>query len=135
MKQKFFQLLSFQFSVKFMLVLLTLVLAFHLSVVLQIVPYTIVWAGKLNSVKEMLVFETVSIAINLLLLFTLIKKKNNVLKQETSKPVQFILWLFTIIFALNTIGNLFAESGFETIVFTPITFISAILCFRIVKEK
>ncbi len=135
MKQKLFQLLSFSFAYKFMLVLLSLVLTFHLAVILQFIPYTIVWAGKLKSVNEMLLFEMSSIVINLILLFTILKKKNNLKANISSKLIQFILWFFVVIFSLNTIGNLFAETSFESIVFTPLTFISAILCFRIVKEK
>jgi hypothetical protein len=38
-----------------------------------------------------------------------------------------------ILFSLNTIGNLFAESSLEMIVGGALTFISALLCYRIVK--
>lgn len=46
-----------------------------------------------------------------------------------------ILWFFVVLFSLNTIGNLFAKVSLETIVFTPLTFISALLALRLIVEK
>ncbi|MCF6268271.1 MAG: hypothetical protein L3J41_01010 [Melioribacteraceae bacterium] len=37
--------------------------------------------------------------------------------------------------AINTIGNLFSNNFWEMIIFTPLTFISAILCYRMAVEK
>jgi hypothetical protein len=56
-----------------MIVLLTAVLIFHVLVLTQVVPFTIVWAGKINNVNEMQVFETISIVINgfMILIFLL----------------------------------------------------------------
>jgi hypothetical protein len=83
----------------------------------------------------MYVFETISIGVNLFLLWILVVKRKYIKANRSSKMLNVALWLFVIIFSLNTIGNLFSETNFETIVFTPITFISAIFCLRIVLEK
>ena len=51
-----------------MILLLTLVVIFHFAIITGLIPYQIVWAGKLNSVDEMYAFETVSIAINIFII-------------------------------------------------------------------
>ncbi|MBP9791140.1 MAG: hypothetical protein KBD57_11425, partial [Bacteroidia bacterium] len=61
---------------KLMLALLTLVMLFHLLVLSQIIPYDIVWAGKLNSIEEMYSFEIMSILVNSILMTTLLLKGN-----------------------------------------------------------
>jgi hypothetical protein len=52
-----------------------------------------------------------------------------------AKMLDAIILLFAVLFSLNTIGNLFAKSKFELYFFTPLTFILAVLCLRIVMNK
>jgi hypothetical protein len=94
-----------------------------------------VWAGKLNSVKEMRVFETISILINVFIVLVLLVKANYIKNNISKKLVNGIIWIFVMIFIANTIGNLFATTNFELYVFTPLTFILSLLCLRIVLEK
>jgi hypothetical protein len=127
--------LSPEKALKMMIGLLIVVVLFHFSVLFQIVPYTIVWAGKLNTLDEMYVFEAVSIAINLFLLLILALKGNYIKYAFSEKWLNGILWFFVVVFALNTIGNLMAETVVEKVVFTPLTLISAILIWIILKKK
>lgn len=118
-----------------MLSLLTLVMIFHLSILTQIVPYDIVWAGKLKTKQEMYVFESVSILINSILISTLLIKGNYLKINISHKIINAILWIHVVLFSLNTLGNLTAKTMFEKAVFTPLTFVSAILIFIIVKPN
>lgn len=118
-----------------MLALLTLVMIFHLSILTQIVPYDIVWAGKLKTKQEMYVFESVSILINSILITTLLIKGNYLKINISHKIINAILWIHVVLFSLNTLGNLTAKTMFEKAVFTPLTFVSAILIFIIVKPN
>jgi hypothetical protein len=115
--------------------LLTAVIVFHMLIIISIVPYEIVWAGKLKSVNEMYFFEIVSIFINLLLLTVLLLKGNFIEHKINDKILNGILWIFVFVFALNTIGNLLAKSLFEKAVFTPLTLILSILIWIILKDK
>lgn len=119
----------------FMIGLMTAVIVFHLLIVLQVIPYTIVWAGKLNTVEEMYAFEAVSITINLLLLVVLLLKGGYLKNRLSQGLLTGFLWVFIVIFALNTIGNLMAETQFERLAFTPMTFLSALLLWVIVRKK
>lgn len=121
--------------IKIMLGLLTAVMLFHILVLFRIIPYEIVWAGKLNSVNDMYTFESMSILINSILITTLLLKGKYLKLQIPEKIINGILWFFVILFTLNTVGNLLAKTNFEKAVFAPLTFLSAILLFKIVREK
>ena len=118
-----------------MITLLTVVLLFRTLVLTGIIPYAIVWAGKISSVKEMRILEATSIIINSFLIIILLLKSDYIQNKIPIKILNAIIWLFVIFFSLNTIGNFFAKSKFELYFFTPLTFISTILCLRIVIDK
>ncbi len=98
-----------------------------------IIPYSIVWGGRLTSVSAMLVFETVSLFVNGLIIFVLAHYAGyvNVLNQ---KVVRAILWVLSGLFILNTVGNLSSVSTIEKLVFTPLTAILAILFFLLARR-
>lgn len=129
------QKIPFKVAISLFLILLSLVLIFHFLVILKIIPYNIVWAGKIENDAQMNLFESISILINFILL-TAILVKGNILRLKINRIIiQVILYIFVVIFALNTVGNLFAKMSLETYIFTPLTFISAFLCLRIALEK
>jgi hypothetical protein len=129
------QKIPFKFALSFFLTLLSSVFIFHFLVILKIIPYTIVWAGKIENDTQMYQFESVSVLINVILFSAILIKGQIVPWNVNSKIIQVILYIFVVIFALNTIGNLFAKMSLETYIFTPLTFISAFLCLRIALEK
>lgn len=126
--------LPFRSSVNTMLVLLTLLALFHLLVLAGVIPYTITWGGKLRSLTQMRVMELVSLLVNTFLMVVISMKAGYLNSFIRPRAITLILWFFVVLFALNTVGNLFAESMFEKLVFTPLTLVSAILCRRIALE-
>lgn len=100
-------------------------LAFHFLILLKIIPYEITWGGKLKNDSEMYVFEFFSISINSFLLYVLLQKGSFVKPIFRPKTITVILWVFFGIFALNTLGNLFAETNFEKS-FSILTLINAV---------
>lgn len=127
--------LSKRIALKTMLILLSVVVLFHLLILVQIIPYEIVWAGKLQSTNEMYVFEAVSIVINLILISILLLKGNYINHRASERMLNAFLWFFIVVFALNTVGNLMAKTYFEKVVFTPLTLISAILIWVVVRKE
>lgn len=121
-------------ALKMMIGLLTLVVIFHLAIITELIPYSIVWAGRLKTPDEMYAFEAVSISINILLVALLFLKGNYIKHRISNKVLNTILWLFLLLFVLNTIGNLMAETLFEKLVFTPLTLLSTILIWIIVRK-
>lgn len=116
--------------IKILIGLLFLVIIFHLLIIVKIIPFNIAWGGRLETEQQMYVFEGLSIAINLLLIWILSLK----VKQPKNKYVNAILWIFFIIFSLNTIGNLFAHTNFEK-GFSIITLVFALLILKILLKK
>jgi hypothetical protein len=122
-------------AAKLMLILLSVVTAFHISVLIGVVPYTIVWAGKLKSLEEMYVFESISIAINLFLMAVILQRFRFLRPLVNDGVLDFILWLFVLLFSLNTIGNLFSKSIIELILGITLTLVSALLCWVMVRKE
>lgn len=114
-----------------MLALLFIMLIFHTLVSSGVIPYNIVWAGKINTAAEMRKLEVGSILVNVFALLIIVLKADYIKHKIPAKLLNAIIWLLAVLFSLNTIGNLFAESGFELYFFTLLTFILAVLCLRI----
>jgi len=127
-------MLSKSIALNLMIGLLSIVIIFHLCVLFEIISYKIVWAGKINSLDEMRVFETISIAVNVLLLSTLFVKSKNIRNNVPNRIVNLIIWVFVFLFVLNTVGNLFAKSMIEQVLGTALTLISSVLCWTIVRK-
>jgi hypothetical protein len=120
-------------ALKIMIGIFIMVILFHLAVITRLIPYSIVWGGKLKTLEEMFMMEAVSIAINVFLLTVLLLKGNYIRHQLPARLINGILWLFILLFSLNTVGNLMAESLLERLLFTPLTLISAFLLWKIVS--
>jgi len=121
-------------SVKSLVLLISLVIFFHLAIVFQFIPYTIAWGGRINSLQEMYVFEFFSIVINLFLIAVLMMRGNYIKHFFSQKIVTLILWIYFLIFCLNTLGNLFAKTNLEKS-FSVLTLLFAVLLFIILNNK
>lgn len=111
-----------------------ILLLFHFGIVFKIIPYEIVWGGRLQSDQEMYVFESISIALNLLLALLLLAKVNLIRVSLPEKVINFGLLAFVGLFALNTIGNLLAETTFEKF-FSIVTIYLCVSLWMIIKRK
>lgn len=124
----------FNNSIKIFLGLLFSVILFHICIIAKIIPYNISWGGRLTNDKEMYVFETISIFINVFLSWILLMKGNLTKFKFSNKTIHIILWIFFGLFVLNTIGNIFAKTNSEKF-FAVLTGLSAILIWNIIKQK
>ena len=115
-----------------LLAILGAVIVFHILVILKVIPYDIAWGGRLSNDQEMYVFETVSIGINLLLGWVVLMKCDLVRFKFSSRIVNTILWVFFVLFILNTVGNIVAVSNLEKS-FAVLTALSAFLIWKIIR--
>lgn len=123
-----------QSAIKIMLYAVGVLTLFHISILLKIIPYDITWGGRLNNDAEMYAFESFSLAVNLFLGFILLIRGQHIKALIPAKVVKVILWLFLVLFALNTIGNLVAETTFEKF-FAALTFLFCFLIGVILRGK
>ena len=114
--------------------ILSAVTIFHFCIVFKYIPYDITWGGRLKNDSEMYVFEAISIIINLFLMLVLSMKGGYSKYKISDKTINVILWVFVIIFLLNTVGNIFAKTTFEKF-FTGLTLLLAFLIWLILKKK
>ncbi|UOQ50880.1 hypothetical protein [Hymenobacter cellulosivorans] len=117
------------------LVILSLVVVFHLLVLTGVIPYGIVWGGRLTSHEQMLRFETVSITLNLLMLAVVGVVAGWLRLRVSWGLLKAALWLMTGLFLLNTLGNLMAQTNLERLVFTPLTLLLALGSLRLAISK
>ncbi|MFN7259374.1 MAG: hypothetical protein ACK5TU_05710 [Cyclobacteriaceae bacterium] len=111
--------------IKTLIVIYSIITVFHSCILLKIIPYDITWGGRLQNDQEMYVFETTSIAINLFLIWILLMKGDFVQYKFPVKVIHVILWIFVVVFTLNTVGNIFAKTLLEK-AFTLLTLGSAV---------
>ena len=121
-------------AIKIMLCLLVTVVLFHLCIVFKIISYKITWGGRLKNDFEMYVFESISILINLFLLFVLLIKGRYLKEIIPIKIINLILWAFLFLFGINTIGNILAKTNFEKF-FALLTLAFTFLLWGILKKK
>ena len=110
-----------------MLYIIGAVLLFHLTILTKVIPYEVTWGGRLKNDSEMYVFETISILINIFLGLVVLIKGERLPALIPMKVVNIILWAFLILFSLNTIGNIFAETLIEKSLAIVTLFISYLI--------
>ena len=111
------------------------VLIFQFLLLTSVIPYQHTWGGRLTSYEDMLVFVSVSIGLNVLFLYAVLVRGRYVRSRMPAKFISLLLWMMVVVFALNTVGNLFAVSPWERYVATPVTGLLGILSYVVAREK
>jgi glucan phosphoethanolaminetransferase (alkaline phosphatase superfamily) len=101
---------------------------------IEVIPYEIAWGGRLQTDEQMYVFETISILINFFLLFILLMKGRYIKSWLKEKTLNIILGIFLILFIINTVGNLFAQTNFEKL-FALLTLMFSFLIWIVLRPK
>lgn len=120
--------------INILLGLLVAVILFHLLIIAKIISYKIAWGGRLQNDSEMYILEIISVIINLFLALVLLMKGGYIELWFRQKVVNIILWIYSVLFILNTIGNLFSKTTFEKF-FAVLTFILAVCILLILRTS
>ncbi|GKT11315.1 MAG: hypothetical protein ISEC1_P0278 [Thiomicrorhabdus sp.] len=118
-----------------MIILNLCLVMFDVLIMVGIVPYNIVWGGRFENISEMYVFEMTSIVLSLAIAAVIGIKAGYIKPYISKKGVTMIMWSLVMFFSLNTLGNIASTNPLETILFTPITVIATILCYRLAIDK
>lgn len=108
---------------------------YHLLVMTSVIDYTAIWGGRLKSYDEMIVFESVSVTLQSVLIFALLIKQRVIQFSVSLKVVNLILWFYLIVFALNTFANLAAINIWERIIGTFLTALLTFLLWTVLRDK
>ncbi len=125
--QKF---LPLRVAVQGTLLILSATILFHFCVMAGLVPPDIVWGGNATDGGNLYVMEGVSIVLNGVMLMAVLSYAGFLKTPISPKWLRVAIWAMTVLFTLNTIGNLLAKNRLETYIFTPLTFLLALFCLR-----
>jgi hypothetical protein len=128
------KLLSERAAVRSLLLILALVVIMHLLILAGIIPYAMVWGGRLQNKAQMVRFETVSVLVNILML-AVVSLRAGLLRVRLQPLVgRILLGLMAGLFLLNTVGNLLSTNTVEQVVFTPLTLVLFLLSLRLALD-
>lgn len=109
-----------------MVTIFSLLILFHLLIIAKVLPYSIVWGGRLKSPMEMYRLETISVLVNVFFLLVVLGKRKILKLPANGKVLSLVLWVMCVLFFVNTLGNLISTNKWEQLIFTPMTFILAV---------
>lgn len=132
---RFFDSFTPKLALRIVLSILSLVLLFHLTVMVGIVPYKIVWGSKLHSINQMLVYEWITILISAIIFLVFLIKARLVKTFLPLAIVNFLLWIVFVFYSINTLLILTSGTSIEKAVFTFLSFLMALSTYRLAKEK
>ncbi len=118
-----------------MLVMLTFFVVVHALILLGIVPFQMVWGGRLTEHSRMVVFESVSLAVNLLMVLVVLVQAGRLRLKVKAIVLKVALWAMALLFGLNTLGNALSHNTLEKSLFTPLTLLLCLGCLRLALSK
>ena len=130
--------ISFSLSARILTFLFIVLSLFHAFIIIgmlffEMAPMDYLWGGRMETRDQLLTFEIVSLIIQLLVLWLV--RIRVVLQRSGSRRIwiRALLWVMTLLFVLNTLGNLTAPSKMEKSA-ALLTLISAALTARLARE-
>jgi hypothetical protein len=132
------RIISFRLAGILAVLLFSLFVVFHLSVIIGIllfdfIPIDFLWGGNMESREQLLGFEFVSLAVMAFCLFTVLIKTGRINLPGMQGIAGVFLWILFGLFLLNTVGNFLAKTAFEK-TFAVFTLLLAFLCLRLALE-
>lgn len=132
------KIISFNRASQLSTAILGLLSLFHLIVIIGIiifdyVPNEFLWGGRMKTKDELLQFEIISLAVSFFCVIIILIRSQSIKIKLLLGFSRVILWILFILFLLNTVGNLLAESSFEKS-FALLTLILSTLCLRMALE-
>lgn len=124
-----------KFAINALLIIFSLMILFHVLVLISVIPFELVWGGRLQSEQQMIPFEIVSIMLNGIML-AVVAIYADLLKVNINKNViKVALWCMAGLFLLNTIGNSLSINSREKFFFTPLTLLLTLFSWRLAIHK
>lgn len=120
---------------KSLLALLSAIMLFHVLVIINVIPYEIIWGGRIRNRRELINLELISIIVNAIMIFVLLIRTGMVGFSITRRWMRLLFWIMFAFFLLNTLGNLVSLNQVEKFIFTPITLFLSFCSLRLALAK
>ena len=133
------KLISYRLATQLSLFLFALLILFHTSVILGMivfdyVPIDFLWGGRMETKEQLLGYEIISLLIMVLCLFIVLVRSERIRIPILMGVAKVVLWVLFVLFFINTVGNLMANTTFEKF-FAIMTALLAMLCLRMAIES
>jgi len=116
------------------LIIITSYFLLHIALILNLIPYAFFWGGKINSLSQLYLFESLALVILVFIgVTTIIRRKQLINTAKATPLIKRMMLVFSIFFILNSIGNLLAETMLEKCQ-TVITLYLAMAFYRLNKS-
>lgn len=115
------------------LTILIMLLLLHLCIIAKLIPYQLVWGGRLKTDTDMYRYQSFSIIITAAMLFFILTHMGFI-NLAISKLVSTIIYcLMAGMFFMSFIGNLKSTNRLERLVFAPISiFLVALILVQLI---
>jgi hypothetical protein len=119
--------IPFRTAAHTLLALFAAAIIFQLTVMAGLIPTEMVWGGRLKNAEERMVGALLSLSVLVLAALLVLVR----IGRSMPAVGKWGLWVICALFALNTVGNLFAFDLRETLIFAPVTLVAAVLAARV----
>ncbi len=123
-------MISVNFAGHALLLIFGLLFIFHGLVLAGIIPYHIVWAGKIKDRRQLWQMESISLLVLVLVAMIVSLKMGYLNFFQHATTLTAGIWVVFVFFVLNTLGNLTAKNPVEKYFFGSLTLIIALLALR-----
>lgn len=120
---------------KSLLALLSAIMLFHVLVIINVIPYEIIWGGRIRNRRELINLELISIIVNAIMIFVVLIRTGMVGFSIRRRWMRLLFWMMFAFFLLNTLGNLVSLNQVEKFIFTPITLFLSFCSLRLALAK
>ncbi len=117
------------------LIILTFFVVLHGLILLGMVPFQVVWGGRLTEYSQMVTFESVSLSVNLLMIAVVLVQAGWVRLKIKARVLKGTLWGMAALFGFNTLGNALSSNVLEKSLFTPLTLLLCVGCSILALSK
>ncbi|MCB0497950.1 MAG: hypothetical protein KDC79_17560 [Cyclobacteriaceae bacterium] len=118
-----------------LLVIFSLMILFHIVVLLGFVPINMVWGGRVETREELVYFELFSIAVTVVAILAVTIRTGYLNWPRFMSAAKVAMWILFALFVLNTIGNAFAVTNIERYGAGIVTLLLSFLSWRVAVEK
>ena len=130
------RLISANLAGNILLMFMGLLVIFHILVLLNVVPASIIWGGQVeNTSNAFITLEMISLLLTLAFAIIIAAKLGYINAGNFQRIVNIGVWVIFAYLILNTIGNLASGVAAENWFFAPITLVLAFFALRLAIEK
>lgn len=118
-----------------LLIALLVLLIIHILVLFGVVSPDIIWDTTITDKASVVISEWIAIFFILMFIFGILLKLNYLPMKGLRKSADSILWIMSLYYLLNIIGNFMSDNPIEKLLYSPLTLIMILMALRLIFAK